>query len=117
MRIMADENVAGAVVRALRAGGHDVNWIAETAKGSPDSFVLAIVVKESRILLTHDKEFAAAAGRRNVRGLQGIILLRLDGMGPDEVGEFVTRTLGCRTDWVGKLAIVKPKIIRMRNLA
>ena len=35
-RLLADENVPGAVVAALRHDGHDVAWIHEDAPGSPD---------------------------------------------------------------------------------
>ena len=75
-----------------------------------------MAVRENRLLLTHDKEFAAIAARSGVRGLQGVILLRLEGLSPEEVGGFVARTLAARTDWAGRFAIVKPKIIRMRSL-
>ena len=34
-RLLADENVPGAVVAALRQQGHDVAWIHEDAPGSP----------------------------------------------------------------------------------
>jgi len=41
MRIMANENVPGPVVAALRSAGHDVVWSKETLPGAKDREVLA----------------------------------------------------------------------------
>jgi hypothetical protein len=40
VQIVADESVLGYVVRALRADGHTVEYISETAPGSPDPNIL-----------------------------------------------------------------------------
>jgi predicted nuclease of predicted toxin-antitoxin system len=116
MRILADENVAGSVVRALIASGHDVTWIAELAPGSTDSEVLKNAVAEKRLLLTHDKEFAAKAARQPISALTGVILLRLDGIDARDVAGFITKTINSRDDWTGNSIVLKPKSIRMRKL-
>ncbi len=40
MRLLANENVARAVVLALRGRGHDVAWAHEDSPGRPDESVL-----------------------------------------------------------------------------
>ena len=57
MRLLADENIPGDAVAALRATGHDVAWIRIEAPGSPDQDVLSRAQQEGRILLTFDKDF------------------------------------------------------------
>lgn len=59
MRLLANENIPGAVVMALRAAGHDVAWVRIDAPGASDAQVLAWAVRERRILLTFDKDFAS----------------------------------------------------------
>jgi len=48
MRILANENVPGPVVAALRAVGHDVLWVKEAMSGATDRDVLARAEREAR---------------------------------------------------------------------
>jgi hypothetical protein len=57
VRFLADESCDFAVVRALRANGHDVLSVAEVASGSSDDVVIELAVREARVLLTEDKDF------------------------------------------------------------
>jgi predicted nuclease of predicted toxin-antitoxin system len=61
MRFLAHENIPRVAVTALNAGGHDVVWVRSAAPGTPDSDVLAWASRESRILLTFDKDFGELA--------------------------------------------------------
>ena len=117
MRILADENIPGSVVKTLRGDGHDVVWILDIAAGSGDNRVFDIAISQTRILLTQDKDFAARAARRTNPGLDGLILLRPDGIGAIEIANFVTRTINSRDDWRGQFAILKQNSIRLRKLA
>lgn len=75
MRFLADESCDFAVVRALRAAGHDVAAIAEDRPGLTDRDVIARAESESRIVLAEDKDFGQlsfSAGGGSV----GCILLR-----------------------------------------
>jgi predicted nuclease of predicted toxin-antitoxin system len=56
MRILADENVPGIAVKALRDQGHDVSWIREESPGAEDITILAKATEEERLLVTFDKE-------------------------------------------------------------
>ncbi|MFN3690887.1 MAG: DUF5615 family PIN-like protein [Fimbriimonadales bacterium] len=76
MRFLVDECTGPSVARWLQAQGHDVVSIYEQARGLDDASVLALAVREGRILITSDKEF----GTRVVRDQQahcGVLLLRL----------------------------------------
>jgi predicted nuclease of predicted toxin-antitoxin system len=61
MRFLANENFPGAAVSVLKFAGHDVVWVRTTAPGTSDPEVLAWAARESRILLTFDKDFGELA--------------------------------------------------------
>jgi uncharacterized protein with PIN domain len=57
MDLVANESCAGPVIRALRAAGHDVLAIAESAQGAGDEAVIARTFSEGRVLITEDRDF------------------------------------------------------------
>ena len=57
MRFLADESCDFAIVRALRAAGHDVLAVAERAPSADDPDIIHLARGEERILLTEDKDF------------------------------------------------------------
>jgi hypothetical protein len=52
MRFLADENIPGDAVTELETAGHDIVWVRTVAPGSKDEDVLALAVREERIILT-----------------------------------------------------------------
>jgi hypothetical protein len=44
MRFLADESYDFAVVRALRAAGHDVQAVSEACPGTPDELIMQLAV-------------------------------------------------------------------------
>lgn len=70
MRLLADENIARAVIAALRKDGHDVITIHELRwRGSSDEAIIAYAKKTERVILTHDTDFL-------YQRLASILLLR-----------------------------------------
>ncbi|MDH7486446.1 MAG: DUF5615 family PIN-like protein [Anaerolineae bacterium] len=55
MRFLADESCDFAVVRALRAEGHDVFAVCEAMRRSDDGELIEQAYREQRILLTEEK--------------------------------------------------------------
>ena len=51
MRILADENFPGPVIRALRERGYDVAAVKQIMRGSTDRAVLARAQAEGRIVV------------------------------------------------------------------
>ena len=74
-------------VHALRAAHFDVAWVAEDERAIDDETVLARSNRESRVLLTFDKDFGELAFRRRVPAHAGVVLFRL----PDQSLEAVVR--------------------------
>ena len=57
MNILANENVGGPVIEALRERGHSVVWVKETMPGARDAEVLTRAQSEQRLVVTLDKDF------------------------------------------------------------
>lgn len=57
MRLLADESVDMAVVRALRRDQHDVRAVTEDRPGISDFEVMDLAVAEERVLITEDRDF------------------------------------------------------------
>lgn len=117
LRLLANENIAGDVVEALRRAGCEVAWIRDDAPGSPDAVVLSRAVAEQRIVLTCDKDFGDLAFHANLPANCGIILLRLSSASPAALAAQVVGVLMSRTDWAGNFAVVEVHRIRMRSLS
>lgn len=115
-RFLADENVPGAIVRALRSAGHDVVWVAETTPGLDDHKVLAMAAAEARILLSFDKDFGALARRERLSAECGVVLLRLPKPATAEASGQLVTTLTSGRDWAGHFSVIEPGRIRQRRL-
>jgi predicted nuclease of predicted toxin-antitoxin system len=81
VRWLADECVAASLVAVLRAGGHDVLYVAETDAGLSDTDVIALALREKRLLLTEDKDFGDLVFRRR-SSVPGVVLMRIDSANP-----------------------------------
>lgn len=113
MRILANENIPGVVIKALSIRGHDVIWIRTEAPGSTDVDVIQRAQYEERILLTLDKDFGELAFHQNLSLPSGIILLRLNLSQPQKVAEMVVAALELRNDWAGHFSVIEEDRIRM----
>lgn len=116
VRLLANENVSGDAVVALRAAGHDVVWIRTDAPGTPDDVILARAQDEDRIVLTFDKDFGELAYRWGLPALSGVILIRLPAPITQRAAQLIVDLLAQRDDWVGHFTVVEPGRIRMRPL-
>ena len=71
----------GAIGCVLRADGHDVLYIGETAAGLSDVDVIVLALRENRLLLTEDKDFGDLVFRRE-RTVPGVVLMRIGAEAP-----------------------------------
>jgi predicted nuclease of predicted toxin-antitoxin system len=116
MRILADENIAGIVVRHLRALRYDVRWITEGDAGVDDQRVWEIAKLDARFLITADKIFAGAVTRKDDQKNPGVMLLRLAEMSPKDMADRVAKVIASETEWFSKYCIVSVDGIRLRNI-
>ncbi|MGA2939313.1 MAG: DUF5615 family PIN-like protein [Syntrophobacteraceae bacterium] len=116
IRFLADESCDFAVVRALRAAGHDVKAIVEVCPGIPDEEVMRIGAQERRVLLTEDKDFGwlvfAGTG-----GSASVIFIRFPmqtrSMLPETIVGFVKQA---GSKLIGSYAVVEPGRMRLTGI-
>ena len=116
MRLLANENVPGPVVRKLRELGHDVLWAKEDLPGEPDHVLLSRAQSEQRVTVTCDTDFGELAFRFGLPAACGVVLLRIQWSDPIADNAFAVSTLTSRDDWTGVFAVVEPDRIRIRPL-
>ncbi len=116
MRMIANENIAGAVVRELRRRGHDVLSVKESMRGADDLSVLRRAEDEQRLIITHDKDFGELAFGRGQLATCGVVLFRLGGVTPSADHRRLLDVIDSRTDWMGHFSVVTADRIRMRSL-
>jgi predicted nuclease of predicted toxin-antitoxin system len=117
MRYLADENFPGDAVAQLKSAGHDVIWIREAAPGISDAEIVAWAERESRIILTFDKDFGELAWRAGLPSTSGIVLFRLPMAAAADIGADLAARLDERNDWAGHFTVIEPGRVRMRRLA
>lgn len=115
MRFLADENFPATAVVALAAAGCNVASVAQDEPGSTDLEVLARAQRESRVLLTFDKDFGELANGVTTSTF-GVILFRIPMPRPAEIGSALSAFVLSRSDWIGHFSVVEPGRIRMRRL-
>jgi len=113
LRFLADESCDHAVVRALRAAGHEVTAAAEEGQRSVDSELISRAHAEDRVLLTEDKDFGwlVFASRSESAG---VILIRFPGSARRGLAEAVAALVRQRgTELRGCFAVVEPGVVRI----
>lgn len=116
MLILANENIPGAAVEALRQRGHDVAWAREDSPGESDLHLLDRAQGERRILLTFDKDFGELAFRLGQSAIEGVVLLRISTPSSARVAEVIVAALEGRVDWPGHFSVIEDDRIRMTPL-
>ncbi|MCD6554624.1 MAG: DUF5615 family PIN-like protein [Anaerolineae bacterium] len=77
MRFITDENVARLVIENLQAIGHDVQDVRDAGlAGTEDDEIIALAVRDRRIIITHDKDFGQILGYP-LKEHAGVMLIRL----------------------------------------
>ena len=116
MRLLANENVAGETVAALRERGHDVFWARTHAPGASDRELLERAQTEARILITFDRDFGELAVRFGLPASCGVILFRTRHPSPSRMAAVVVAALATDVEWPGHFAVVEEGRIRVRPL-
>ena len=113
MRFLADESCDFAVVRALRASGHDILAVRDVLPGRPDEAVIQLALKDSRVLLTEDKDFGQLIYASSMES-PGVIFIRF----PVDARQAMIRTVvelvekkADKTE--GRFVVVQPGRIRI----
>ena len=115
MNFVADESVDRQIVERLRADGHLVHSVAESAPGAADADVLDLANRESAPLLTADKDFGEIVYRQ-AHLTSGVVLIRLAGLSAAQKASIVAGELGRHAiDLSGAFVVIRPGIVRIRR--
>ena len=115
MRFVADECLDRAIVEALRAGGHEVLYVAESSHGLSDVEVLALANRERALLVTDDKGFGELVFRQGLSH-SGVMLLRLAGLAPHAKAMIVCTVVTDHEAELGhSFTLVTPRTVRVRR--
>lgn len=113
MRFLADESCDFAVVRALRASGHDVVAVSEISPGTGDTTVIDLALRDKRILLTEDKDFGQLV-YANHRKTSGVLFLRYPISARQKISNEVVKLVKRRGEkLIGCFVVVQPGRIRI----
>lgn len=113
---LANENVPGDAVAALRGAGFDVAWIREDTPGMSDPDVLARSQVERRVLLTFDKDFGELAYHAGLLASAGIVLFRPRLRSPGYLARLAVAVLSQPRTWIGHFCVANDSRIRMTPL-
>lgn len=113
MRFLADESCDFAIVRALRAAGHEVTSVRDVARSADDERVSQLAIEEDRVLLTEDKDFGQIVYAAATR-CPGVILVRFPGNARQGAVAAVLELLEKVGDGIGgRFVVVQPGRVRI----
>jgi predicted nuclease of predicted toxin-antitoxin system len=116
IRLLADENVEGRVIRLLRAEGYDVASIQETQSGVADEMVLETAVSSATVLLTGDSDFGKLHFQRG-HIHSGILFYRLPRTTTEEKAQIILKTLRDYSDkLINSFTVITLNKVRIRRL-
>jgi predicted nuclease of predicted toxin-antitoxin system len=110
---LANENTPREAVLAARGAAHDVTWMVELQPGAGDEVVLTLAQRESRVLLTFDKDFGELVFRHGRAASPGVILFRPRLRSPEIVSAFIVTVLSQPIDWAGHFTVAREGSLRV----
>jgi predicted nuclease of predicted toxin-antitoxin system len=115
MRFLLDESADFTLANRLKKLGHDVTAVAHDYPQALEDFeVLAIAVREQRILITNDLDFGELIFRQRLPHT-GVILLRLEAFDlPAKIAR-IDGVLADYADQLGNFVVLTERGIRVRR--
>ena len=116
MKFLADENVERPIVEALRKLGYDILYMSEIATRTIDEQLLMQANRESRILLTNDKDFGELVYLQR-KNTGGVLLMRFGNASTSTKVQYMISLIKTYGDQLeGHFAVVTEKKVRLRRL-
>ena len=116
IRILADENVEGRVIRLLRSEGYNVTSVQETLSGVADEMVLETSVLSDTVLLTGDSDFGKLHFQKG-HVHSGILFYRLPRTTTEEKGQIILKTVQeYGAELINSFTVVTTKKVRTRKI-
>jgi len=117
MKFLLDESAEFRLATFLEGEGHDAKTIARDFQHSlSDEEVLAIALREQRILITNDRDFGELIVRRRLEHA-GVIFFRLRDQAVELKIEWLRTIIAQHGDQVDQFLVVSDRGIRVRRAA
>ena len=116
MQFVANENIPLSSVRQIRAAGHDVLSIAESASSITDAEVLGWAVQEAAIVLTFDRDYGELIYRHQMPTPPGLVYFRFQPIMPDEPAIQLLELPASVETLEGMFTVVERAQVRQRPL-
>ena len=116
LRLLLNENFPAPSIPLLCAVGCDVLAIAESWPGAADAEVLALAVRESRWLVTFDRDYGELLFAHRLPAPPAVILLRAPSYRPDEPARWVIELARDERDRLGRFTVFDGSTCRSRPL-
>jgi predicted nuclease of predicted toxin-antitoxin system len=115
MRLKLDENMPRPLAESLRRASHDVHTASdEDLLGKPDRLVWNAVTRESRLLLTLDRDFGRLAIESNDHSEAIVLRPRDASMAVIEALAFRALALATDIDMTNRIMIFEDERVRVR---
>lgn len=115
-RLLVNENFPKASILKLRKTGYDVVAVAEKSPGLLDDAVLDWAVRESRWLVTFDRDYGELVFSRRRQAPPAVLYLRITDPSPEEPADLLLSLLQMPEDLLGRFVVVERDGIRKRAL-
>ena len=113
MKVLVDMGVGTKVARVLVQAGHDVKTVRELDRTMPDDEILALATRESRVVVTMDKDFGELVFREK-QPHAGVLLLRAEASNGTEKARIVSEIVAAHAPALpGKFAVFKNGRVRL----
>src|SRR3989338_5029394 len=112
MRFLIDQNLGRKFTNLLSQAGCDAIFIKDLLPKASDEDVLSLAERESRIVVTNDKDFGKLIFKLS-RPSAGVILLRISSTDPETRFAMIK---GALHKAEGKFIVVEERQIRIRDL-
>ena len=116
MRFLANENFPLRSVHMLRADEHDVLTTLEGLTGASDDDVLALEVRDERLILTFDRDYGELMFKRGQPTPPGVIYFRFNPDSPDEPALLLRQVLAVTIELMGQFTVLDRQRLRQRPL-
>ncbi len=116
MKLLANENIPFASIKALRDKGYDVLSIGESHFGMGDEEVIRISHNEQRIILTFDRDYGTLVYKYPQTIPLGVVYFRFFPNNPLQLANTFLDLINSNLTFENRFTVVEPDRIRQRNL-
>lgn len=117
MKLLANENIPLASYKYLIEVGYDIIHVGEVNPSILDQEVMELAIRESRIIITFDRDYGTLIFKQGFKPL-GVIYLRLSGYSPIFPGKFIETLLQINSfEFIGNFTVASEENIRQRKIS